>query len=144
MVAPYLPKPVASGPEVISKEVEEGKALNVKADFTIFNTDKADSSEDLDEPELINSNDLKDPQQVEENYLQDYSSLNELEDEMEEGSEIILDDLSIDALMADETKPLSIEQAQELIPEGALKLLKEKFNGHIEYCRPIHDRDRLI
>ena len=58
-----------------------------------------------------------------------------------EGSEIVPDDLPIDALVAIETKSLSIEQAQELIIE---EVLKEKFNGHIENCRPIYDRDRLI
>ena len=76
--------------------------------------------------------------------MQGYSTSNELEDKMYEGSEIVLDDLPIDSLMADDTKSLSIEQAQELIPKEALKVLKEKFNGHIENCRPIHNRDRLI
>ena len=73
-----------------------------------------------------------------------YSTSNELEDTMDEGSEIVLDDLPIDSLMADDTKSLSIEQAQELIPKEALIVLKDKFNGDIENCRPIHDRDRLI
>ena len=98
----------------------------------------------MDESELIDLNDIADPQQVEENVVQAYSTSNELEDMIDEGSEIILDDLPIDSLVADETKSLSIEKAQELIPEEALKLLKEKFNGHIENCRPIHDRDRLV
>ena len=98
----------------------------------------------MDDSELIDSNDESDPQLVEENDVQAYSTSNELEDMMDEGSEIVLDDLPIDALVADETKSLSIEQAQELIPEEALKLLKEKFNGHVENCRPIHDQDRLI
>ena len=124
--------------------MEEGEALNVKEDFAISDIDKADSSGDMDESELIDSNDIEEPQQVEENYVQGYSTLNELEDMMDEDSEIVLDDLPIDALAANETKPLSMEQAQELIPVDALKLLKEKFNGHIEKCRPIYDRDRLI
>ena len=129
---------------VISTEVEEGEALNVTEDLAISETENADSGEDVDESELIDSNDESYPQLVEENDVQAYSTSNELEDMMDEGSEIVLDDLPIDSLVADETKSLSIEQAQELIPEEALKLLKEKFNGHIENCRPIHDRDRLI
>ena len=98
----------------------------------------------MDESELIDSNDIVDSQQVEENVVQAYSTSNELGDMMYESLEIVLDDLPIYSLVADKTKSLSIEQAQELIPEEALKLLKEKFNGHIENCRPIHDRDRLI
>ena len=129
---------------VISTELEEDEALNVTEDIAISDTEKADSGEDVDESQLINSNEVVDPQKVEENAVQAYSTSNELEDMIDEGSEIVLDDLPIDALVADETKSLSIEQAQELIPEEALKLLKEKFNGHIENCRPIHDRDRLI
>lgn len=98
----------------------------------------------MDESELIDSNDIVDIQQVEENVVQAYSTSNKLEDMMDKSPEFVLDDLPIDSLVADETKSLSIEQAQELIPEEALKLLEEKFNGHIENCRPIHDRDRLI
>ena len=98
----------------------------------------------MDESELIDSNDIVDIQQVEENVVQAYSTSNELEDMMDESPEIVLDDLPVDSLVTDEAKSLSIEQAQELIPEEALKLLEEKFNGHIENCRPIHERDRLI
>ena len=127
---------------VISTEVEEGEALNVTEDLAILETENADSG--VDESELIDSNEVVDSQKVEENAVQAYSTSNELEDMIDEGSEIVLDDLPIDALVADETKSLSMEQAQELIPEEALKLLKEKFNGHLENCRPIHDRDRLI
>ena len=129
---------------VISTEVEEGETLNVTEDLAISVTKNADSGEGVDESELIDSNDVVDSQQVEENVVKVYSTSNELEDIIDEGSEIVLDDLPINALVADETKSFSIEQAQELIPEEALKLLKEKFNGHIENCRPIHDRDRLI
>ena len=71
--------------------------------------------------ELIDSNDVVDSQQVEENACKPTVLRNELEDMMDEGSEIVLDDLPIDSLVADETKSLSIEQAQELIPEEALK-----------------------
>ena len=98
----------------------------------------------MDESELIDSNEVLDSQQVEENDVRSYIALNELEDIIDEGSEVVLDYLPLDSLVTDETKALSIEQAQEFIPEEALKLLKEKFNGHIENCRPIHDRDRLI
>ena len=129
---------------VIPTGVEEGETLNVTEDIAISDTENADSGEDVNESQLINSNKVVDSQKVEENALQAYSTSNELEDMIDEGSEIVLDDLPIDALVADETKSLSVEQAQELIPEEALKLLKEKFNGHIENCRPIHDRDRLI
>ena len=129
---------------VIAIEVEDGETLNVTEDIAISVTENADSGEGVDESELIDSNDIVDSQQVEENVVQAYSTSNELEDMIDEDSEIVLDDLPIDALVADEIKSLSIEQAQELIPEEALKLLKEKFNGHLENCRPIHDRDRLI
>ena len=128
----------------IFTEVEEDEAPNVTEDLAISDTEKTDSGEGADESELIDSNDVVDSQQVEENVVQAYSTSNELEDMIDEGSEIVLDDLPIDAFVADKTKSLSIEQAQALIPEEALKLLKEKFNGHIENCRPIHDRDRLI
>ena len=144
-VAPSFPKAVASGQWVISKEVEGGEALNLTEDLAISDTEKAATGEGVDESELIDSNDESDPQLVEENVVQAFSTSNELEDIMDEGSDIVLDDLPIDSLVvADETKSLSIEKAQELIPEEALKLLKEKFNGHIENCRPIHDRDRLV
>ena len=128
----------------ISTEVKEGEVINVTEDLVILGTEKTDSCEGVDESELIESNDVVDSQQVEENVVQAYSTSNELEDMMEEGSEIVLDDLPIEVFVADETKSLSIEQAQELIPEKALKMLKEKFNGHIESCRTIHDQDRLI
>ena len=124
--------------------VEEGDSLNRTEDLAISDTEKADSGVGVDESELINSNDEVDSQQVEENVVQVYSSSNELEDMMDGGSEIVLDDLPIDSLVEGETKSLSIEKAKELIPEEALDLLKEKFNGHIENCRPIHDRDRLL
>ena len=113
----------------------------------ISDTENADSGEDVDEPELITSNDVVDPQQVEENDVQGYSTSNEPEpaDIMNDGSEIVLDDLAIDPLITEDTKPLiSTGEAQKLIPEDALKVLKEKFNGHIENCRPIQDFDRLI
>ena len=56
----------------------------------------------------------------------------------------MLEDLAIESLDIEDKKSLSIEQAQELIPQEALKLLKEKFNGHLENCRSIQDFDRLI
>lgn len=73
-----------------------------------------------------------------------YSTSYELENSMNESESIILDDLPIDSLVAKNTDSLTIEQAQELIPKEALKTLKEKFNGHLENCRPIQEYDRLI
>lgn len=81
---------------------------------------------------------------MEEIQPQEYDASNELEDMIDESSEVLLDDLPIDSLVVDVKKSLSVEQAQELIPNEALEVLKEKFNGHLENCRPIHDGDRLI
>jgi hypothetical protein len=73
-----------------------------------------------------------------------YSTSNELEGIMTDSDTIILDDLPIDSLVVENKQSLSVEQAQELIPKEALKTLKEKFNGHLENCRPIQEYDRLI
>ena len=77
---------------VISTEVEEGEALNVTEDLAISETENADSGEDVDESESIDSNELVDSQQVEENAVQAYSTSNELEEMIDEGSEIVRDD----------------------------------------------------
>ena len=74
---------------------------------------------------------------------QEYSTLNDFEDPLGESSEIILDDLPMDLLVDEETKTLSIEEAKKIIPETVLQVLKEKFNGSLENCRPIKDYDRL-
>lgn len=74
---------------------------------------------------------------------QEYSTLNDFEDPLGESSEIILDDLPMDLLVDEGTKTLSIEEAKKIIPETVLQLLKEKFNGSLENCRPIKDYDRL-
>lgn len=74
---------------------------------------------------------------------QEYSTLNDFEDPLGESSEIILDDLPMDLLVDEETKTLSIEEAKKIIPEAVLQVLKEKFNGSLENCRPIKDYDRL-
>jgi hypothetical protein len=83
------------------------------------------------------------PEQVEEVEGQRYRTSNDPEDLANESSEIILDDLPIDSLVDERGDTLSIEQAQELIPEAVLKVLKEKFNGSLENCRPVKDYDRL-
>ncbi|MFL2848104.1 MAG: hypothetical protein ACJZ9B_03925 [Coraliomargaritaceae bacterium] len=74
---------------------------------------------------------------------QEYSTLNDFEDPLGESSEIILDDLPMDLLVDEGTKTLSIEEAKKIIPETVLQVLKEKFNGSLENCRPIKDYDRL-
>lgn len=81
---------------------------------------------------------------MEEGEGQEYISSSDLDGVIELSSEIILDDLPIDSLVLEDTKSLSIEQAQKLIPEEALKVLKEKFNGSLENCRPIKDYDRMV
>ena len=82
--------------------------------------------------------------QLEEMERLSYATLNELDDMINDRPEIMLEDLAIESLDTEDKKSLSIEQAQELIPHEALKLLKEKFNGHLENCRLIQDFDRLI
>lgn len=84
------------------------------------------------------------PKQVEEEEGQGYINSSDLDEVIERSSEIILDDLPINSLMVEDTKSLSIEQAQKLIPKEALKVLKEKFNGSLENCRPIKDYDRMV
>ena len=74
---------------------------------------------------------------------QEYSTLNDFEDPLGESSEIILDDLPMDSLVDEGAKTLSIEEAKKIIPEAVLQVLKEKFNGSLENCRPIKDYDRL-
>lgn len=74
---------------------------------------------------------------------QGYSTLNDFEDPLGESSEIILDDLPMDSLVDEGAKTLSIEEAKKIIPEAVLQVLKEKFNGSLENCRPIKDYDRL-
>lgn len=74
---------------------------------------------------------------------QGYSTLNDFEDTLGESSEIILDDLPMDSLVDEGAKTLSIEEAKKIIPEAVLQVLKEKFNGSLENCRPIKDYDRL-
>lgn len=83
-------------------------------------------------------------EQVEEIDEQGYSTSIDLEKALSESSDMVLDDLPIDSLVVESTKPLSIEQAKEFIPKEALKILKDKFNGHLENCRPIQDYDRMI
>lgn len=39
---------------------------------------------------------------------------------------------------------LSLEEARSEIPKSVLKSLKEQFNGSLEYCRTINQRDRFF
>ena len=124
--------------------METIEVFDVSEDTVIAETEIEDSPNDSSA--YTASQTSKESEQVEEMAEQasSYSTSNELEDIMNESESIILDDLPIDSLVAKNTDSLTIEQAQELIPKEALKTLKEKFNGHLENCRPIQEYDRLI
>lgn len=124
--------------------METIEVFDVSEDTVIAETEIEDSPDDSSA--YTASQTSKESEQVEEMAEQasSYSTSNELEDIMNESESIILDDLPIDSLVAKNTDSLTIEQAQELIPKEALKTLKEKFNGHLENCRPIQEYDRLI
>ena len=124
--------------------METIEVFDVSEDTVIAETEIEDSPNDSSA--YTASQTTKESEQVEEMAEQasSYSTSNELEDIMNESESIILDDLPIDSLVAKNTDSLTIEQAQELIPKEALKTLKEKFNGHLENCRPIQEYDRLI
>jgi len=124
--------------------VETIEVFDVSEDTVIAETEIEDSPNDSSA--YTASQTSTESEQVEEMAEQasSYSTSNELEDIMNESESIILDDLPIDSLVAKNTDSLTIEQAQELIPKEALKTLKEKFNGHLENCRPIQEYDRLI
>ncbi|MDA0848234.1 MAG: hypothetical protein O2827_00585 [Verrucomicrobia bacterium] len=124
--------------------METIEVFDVSEDTVIAET-KIENSPD-DSSAYTASQTSTEPEQVEEiaEQASSYSTSNELEDIMNESESIILDDLPIDSLVAKNTDSLTIEQAQELIPKEALKTLKEKFNGHLENCRPIQEYDRLI
>lgn len=124
--------------------METIEVFDVSEDTVIAET-KIENSPD-DSSAYTASQTSTEPEQVEEiaEQASSYSTSNELEDIMNESESIILDDLPIDSLVAKNTDSLTIEQAQELIPKEALKTLKEKFNGHLENCRPIKEYDRLI
>ena len=81
---------------------------------------------------------------IQSNFFILYNVSFSVDDMINESPEIMLEDLAIESLDIEDKKSLSIEQAQELIPQEALKFLKEKFNGHLENCRSIQDFDRLI
>jgi len=124
--------------------VETIEVFDVSEDTVIAETEIENSPDDSSA--YTASQTSTESEQVEEMAEQasSYSTSNELEDIMNESESIILDDLPIDSLVAKNTDSLTIEQAQELIPKEALKTLKEKFNGHLENCRPIQEYDRLI
>jgi hypothetical protein len=124
--------------------VETIEVFDVSEDTVIAETEIEDSPDDSSA--YTASQTSTESEQVEEiaEQASSYSTSNELEDIMNESESIILDDLPIDSLVAKNTDSLTIEQAQELIPKEALKTLKEKFNGHLENCRPIQEYDRLI
>jgi len=124
--------------------VETIEVFDVSEDTVIAETEIEDSLDDSSA--YTASQTSTESEQVEEiaEQASSYSTSNELEDIMNESESIILDDLPIDSLVAKNTDSLTIEQAQELIPKEALKILKEKFNGHLENCRPIQEYDRLI
>lgn len=117
--------------------METIEVFDVSEDTVIAETEIENSPDDSSA--YTASQTSKEPEQA-----SSYSTSNELEDIMNESESIILDDLPIDSLVAKNTDSLTIEQAQELIPKEALKTLKEKFNGHLENCRPIQEYDRLI
>ncbi|MFL2825500.1 MAG: hypothetical protein ACJZ8T_00320 [Coraliomargaritaceae bacterium] len=124
--------------------METIEVFDVSEDTVIAETEIEDSPDDS--YAYTASQTSTESEQVEEiaEQASSYSTSNELEDIMNESESIILDDLPIDSLVAKNTDSLTIEQAQELIPKEALKTLKEKFNGHLENCRPIQEYDRLI
>lgn len=124
--------------------METIEVFDVSEDTVIAETEIENSPDDSSA--YTASQTSTEPEQVEEiaEQASSYSTSNELEDIMNESESIILDDLPIDSLVAKNTDSLTIEQAQELIPKEALKTLKEKFNGHLENCRPIQEYDRLI
>lgn len=124
--------------------METIEVFDVSEDTVIAETEIKDSPDDSSA--YTASQTSTESEQVEEiaEQASSYSTSNELEDIMNESESIILDDLPIDSLVAKNTDSLTIEQAQELIPKEALKTLKEKFNGHLENCRPIQEYDRLI
>lgn len=124
--------------------METIEVFDVSEDTVIAETEIEDSPDDSSA--YTASQTSTESEQVEEiaEQASSYSTSNELEDIMNESESIILDDLPIDSLVAKNTDSLTIEQAQELIPKEALKILKEKFNGHLENCRPIQEYDRLI
>jgi hypothetical protein len=124
--------------------VETIEVFDVSEDTVIAETEIEDSPDDSSAYTASQtSTELEHVEEIAEQ-ASSYSTSNELEDIMNESESIILDDLPIDSLVAKNTDSLTIEQAQELIPKEALKTLKEKFNGHLENCRPIQEYDRLI
>lgn len=123
-------------------EVGGVEALDTNTSIAVAEIEK-DSTVD-DSPVSFPSEVSSKSDQVKEMEGRSCTTSNELDDMKNESPEIMLEDLAIESLDIEDKKSLSIEQAQELIPQEALKLLKEKFNGHLENCRSIQDFDRLI
>ena len=117
------------------------EALDTNTSLTVAEIEK-DSTVDLSVSSPSEASSKSD--QMKEMEVQSYTTSNELDDMINESPEIMLEDIAIESLDIEDKKSLSIEQAEELIPQEALKLLKEKFNGHLENCRSIQDFDRLI
>ena len=122
-------------------EVGGVEALDTNTSLAVAEIEK-DSTVDLSVSSPSEASSKSD--QMKEMEVQSYTTSNELDDMINESPEIMLEDLAIESLDIEDKKSLSIEQAQELIPQEALKLLKEKFNGHLKNCRSIQDFDRLI
>ena len=122
-------------------EVGVVEALDTNTSLTVAEIEK-DSTVDLSVFSPFEASSKSD--QMKEMEVQSYTTSNELDDMINESPEIMLEDIAIESLDIEDKKSLSIEQAEELIPQEALKLLKEKFNGHLENCRTIQDFDRLI
>ena len=142
MIAPSYPKALATSYELHTLEVGEFESLDTNISLAVTEIDKDYDIDDsaVSFPSEVNSK----LDQVEEMERQSYATSNELDEMINESPKIMLEDLAIDSLDFEDKESLCIEQAQELIPQEALKSLKEKFNGHLENCRPIQDFDRLI
>ena len=122
-------------------EVGVVEALDTNTSLTVAEIEK-DSTVDLSVSSPSEASSKSD--QMKEMEVQSYTTSNELDDMINESPEIMLEDIVIESFDIEDKKSLSIEQAEELIPQEALKLLKEKFNGHLKNCRSIQDFDRLI
>ena len=148
-VAPSFPQ-VAPESSQIAPEKSQADVLVASEDSTVLaEATESDLVEEFSEMEAVLNDSAPETSKevtsdrVEEVEGQGYSTLNDFEDTLGESSEIILDDLPMDSLVDEGAKTLSIEEAKKIIPEAVLQVLKEKFNGSLENCRPIKDYDRL-
>ena len=150
-VAPSFPQ-VAPESSQIAPEKSQADVLVASEDSTVLaEATESDLVEEFSEMEAVLNDSApetskevtSDRVEEVEGQGQGYSTLNDFEDTLGESSEIILDDLPMDSLVDEGAKTLSIEEAKKIIPEAVLQVLKEKFNGSLENCRPIKDYDRL-